>query len=294
MDPNIYSLFMAEDEPTAQEEAAALAQALRGQRNVGTMWQLSGDSVLGRVGGQLFGAADQAEDRLAKAGESRLARAVEAQKLKATAAKGRGDRQQELRKEFLGQQVVKNMAGLGEAIEKIRTADINQGSGQMGLLYGYLRALDPGSTVRESEFESAGRTGGLPSMVQGYFNQLLGKGFLDPVVAQRIKADAEKLVEAQHRRYLPYEEEYGRYARDEGLLESDVVPDLGYRTLLRSRPAPAPPVEASGGQGPSKLPDPAQAQKAAEGARARAAAARQKAAELRQRALDAKKRAGQR
>lgn len=71
MADDIYSLYMAENEPTAAEMAAAYARALRGQRGIGNVGLLSGDRVLGAFGkSQVDGAAKQ-EELLADAGKHR-------------------------------------------------------------------------------------------------------------------------------------------------------------------------------------------------------------------------------
>jgi hypothetical protein len=90
--PDLYSLVM-DDEPTAQEHAAALAAAIRQQKQkadlqqqYGLLGQFTGDRVLSGVGKSLMGAADQgygqaqaASQQMAQVGEKRLQRKTEAQ-----------------------------------------------------------------------------------------------------------------------------------------------------------------------------------------------------------------------
>jgi hypothetical protein len=96
--PDLYSLVM-DDEPTAQEHAAALAAAIRGQKQkadlqqqFGLLGQFTGDRVLTGVGKSLMGAADQgygqaqaANQQMAQAGERRLLRKVESERNQALA-----------------------------------------------------------------------------------------------------------------------------------------------------------------------------------------------------------------
>lgn len=93
-DSDLYSMLMG-DEPTAQEKALAMAQALRGQRRqadvqqqYGLLGQLSGDKVLGGVGKSLLGAAqggyeraDSGQKQLSQVAETRLQRALQAQQM---------------------------------------------------------------------------------------------------------------------------------------------------------------------------------------------------------------------
>lgn len=71
MADDIYSLLMEKDEPTATQKAAALAQALRGQRGAAGLALLTGDKVLGNFGQALLQGAGQGEGRLAEAGALR-------------------------------------------------------------------------------------------------------------------------------------------------------------------------------------------------------------------------------
>jgi hypothetical protein len=79
---DMYSLYSA-DEPTAQEQAAAMAAALRRQKDLGNLAMLTGDPMLAKFGQtQLQGAGDQ-EQMIAHAGQSRaesvLRKALQAQ-----------------------------------------------------------------------------------------------------------------------------------------------------------------------------------------------------------------------
>jgi hypothetical protein len=69
----INDILMAPDEATAQERTAALQAILRGQNTMGLIGQLSGDSVLSKVGGSLMGQAQTGEQGLVEAGQHRLA-----------------------------------------------------------------------------------------------------------------------------------------------------------------------------------------------------------------------------
>lgn len=81
MDPgDLASLFYSDDE-SAPARTAALAQALRGQSQMGMLGVLSGDKVLGGLGQQLLSSAGQREQALAMAPGQRLKMALEKQNL---------------------------------------------------------------------------------------------------------------------------------------------------------------------------------------------------------------------
>ncbi len=85
-DADIYSLLMAQDEPTAQEKAAALAAALRGQRMQGNLGMLTGDKVLAPYGQAQLQQAQQQEGLLAGAATHRAGNLLQ-QLLKGAEAK---------------------------------------------------------------------------------------------------------------------------------------------------------------------------------------------------------------
>jgi hypothetical protein len=78
--PDLYSLMTA-DAPTSQEQAAALAAALRRQQSAGQLAQLTGDKVLAPFGQQLQAGATKQTDMLAEAGQARMREQMQAQVL---------------------------------------------------------------------------------------------------------------------------------------------------------------------------------------------------------------------
>lgn len=46
-------------------------------------------------------------------------------------------------------------------------------AGDLALIFNYMKILDPGSVVRESEFQNAAATGSLDTRIQGYVNQVM-------------------------------------------------------------------------------------------------------------------------
>lgn len=85
-DPDYSGLFFGDDDTEGAARAAALAQALGRQRQLGMLGQLSGDKVLSGVGGQLLEGAQRQEAGLQAAGGQRLRAKMEADKAKAEAA----------------------------------------------------------------------------------------------------------------------------------------------------------------------------------------------------------------
>ncbi len=145
----------------------------------------------------------------------------------------------DLRKEFQGLPETKRIREVSEAAKKIQAAS-NTGAGDMALLYGYMKILDPGSTVREGEFSTAGAAGGLPSQVQQYFNKLSGKGLLAPGDRDAIKAEAQRVYKANLDAFAPVAQRYQGLAQKSGYDPADVVLDvLGGAQAAQAQTAPA-------------------------------------------------------
>jgi hypothetical protein len=79
-EPDVYSLFAAPDEATAQRKTDALRQAIAQRRQVGTAGMLSGDPALGKVGSELVGEARQGAETLGAAGQYRVKSELEAKR----------------------------------------------------------------------------------------------------------------------------------------------------------------------------------------------------------------------
>lgn len=121
-----------------------------------------------------------------------------------------------LRKEFFSLPDVKNYSVMQDSIGKVRAASSN-GAGDIGLIFNYMKLLDPGSTVREGEFAQAVASGGVPSQITALFNKLQGNGVLDANTRNMVRTESEKIVGAQEQRYKKQESYFNRLARQNGL-----------------------------------------------------------------------------
>lgn len=74
-------------------------------------------------------------------------------------------------------------------------AQLDSGAGDMSVIYGFMKMNDPGSVVRESEFEMAAKSGSLGEQIQGFVNQIASGQRLDPEVRQRMVEAAAKLYD---------------------------------------------------------------------------------------------------
>jgi len=78
------------------------------------------------------------------------------------------------RKEFLGDAQVKDFKNVANATRQIVTLaqGDNTAMGDIGLIFSYMKALDPGSVVREGEQASAQNAAGVPEQIRNAYNRL--------------------------------------------------------------------------------------------------------------------------
>lgn len=65
--------------------------------------------------------------------------------------------------------------------------------GDLSLIFGYMKMLDPGSVVREGEFATAQNAAGVPERIQNVYNKVISGERLSPSQRQSFKGQAGKL-----------------------------------------------------------------------------------------------------
>lgn len=82
--------------------------------------------------------------------------------------------EQDLRKDYTSSPVYKRYDDVRASYDRIQSgAQRNSGAGDLGVIYGYMKMLDPGSVVREGEFATAENASGVPTYVANLYNKLL-------------------------------------------------------------------------------------------------------------------------
>jgi len=98
-------------------------------------------------------------------------------------------------------------------------------AGDIGLVYGFMKLQDPGSTVREGEFATAQNAGGIPERVRAMYNKAVNGERLDPSVRKDFVAQAEKIHEQYNADYLKTKDMYTGIAQRGGMDPRNVVID---------------------------------------------------------------------
>lgn len=86
------------------------------------------------------------------------------------------------RKEFLGNPEVRDFRNVANATRQIVTLGQGEGSamGDLGSIFSFMKALDPGSVVREGEQATAQNAAGVPEQIRNAYNRLASGRRLSP------------------------------------------------------------------------------------------------------------------
>jgi len=122
-------------------------------------------------------AARRAKEAREAAGEERAQR-TEKRAIESTTF----DQISKIRTEFLGIPEVKEFRGVTNSTRQIIGLAKGEGSpmGDLGLIFSYMKTLDPGSVVREGEQANAQNAAGVPERIRNYYNQLIAGERLSP------------------------------------------------------------------------------------------------------------------
>jgi hypothetical protein len=129
----------------------------------------------------------------------------------------------DLRKEFQGRPEIKRFSEVSTAFDKVqKAADNPSAAGDMSLIYGYMKMLDPGSTVREGEFANAQNAAGIPDKVLNIYNKAATGERLNPEQRKQFIESAQQAYQAELNSRQAIESEFGslagRYKVDPNLI----------------------------------------------------------------------------
>ena len=161
-----------------------------------------------------------------------LNRALEGLKINSAAGQKGFERADKLRDEY--NNLTKDFRTVQDAYSKIQgTSDT--GAGDMSMLYSYVKLLDPGSVVRESEFATAAASGSLGERIQGLYNRVASGERLPASLRQAFKDEATSLYKAQKGGADRLQTQYEDLAKRYGVDPKDVI--QSYVTETPAKPA---------------------------------------------------------
>jgi hypothetical protein len=131
---------------------------------------------------------------------------------------------EQLRKEFT--QNMDPFVKLAQAFEKVQVAALNpSGAGDISLIYGYMKILDPNSTVMQGEQATAQNAGSVPESIRAKYNSIIGGEKLDLNVRADFLNQARLIVESQRTMANDVRDRYSELARAYGLKPEQIVFD---------------------------------------------------------------------
>lgn len=129
-----------------------------------------------------------------------------------------------LRKEYQRQKVVSDSYIVKSAHERLQHGINNPtAAGDIALLYGYMKILDPGSTVRESEFATAQNAGSIPERIWAKFNQAKSGQRLTESQRKDFAQSAKGTYQGQLKVLRDVNAKYKELAKSRGLAPKDLL-----------------------------------------------------------------------
>lgn len=135
-----------------------------------------------------------------------------------------------LRDEF--NSLTKDFRTVQDAYSKINKTS-GTGAGDMSMLYQYVKLLDPGSVVRESEFATAAASGSFGERIQGAAKSVIEGGRLPPSLRQEFLTESKNIYEGQKSGYDRQKQIYTGLSNN-----FNVDPDLVVTDYTELNPAP--------------------------------------------------------
>jgi hypothetical protein len=155
--------------------------------------------------------------------------------------KGAFEAENKLRDEFT--KATRSFVDIRDAHQRVlASAQDPSGAGDMSLIFSYMRALDPSSTVREGEYANAQNAGSVPDHIRGLYNKALNGKFLSPEVRADFVKRSGMLYAKAEEGFLRQQQTSSELAKRYNLRPENVVADLR---------APSAPVTAVAPSGPN-------------------------------------------
>ena len=117
--------------------------------------------------------------------------------------------------------------------------------GDLSLIFGYMKMLDPGSVVREGEFATAQNAAGVPERIQNIYNKVISGERLSPSQRASFKGQAGKLYSTAQTQEATVRDGIGRIAKGYGLNTANIF----YTPTEEAPQPPAAPVSVTAPNG---------------------------------------------
>lgn len=145
-----------------------------------------------------------------------------------------GASEQDLRKEYTALPEAHAFRQVSAAYNKITNLPENSkfsAADDMALIYGYMKILDPGSTVREGEYASAEQARGIPADIVARYNSMLKGERLAPEQRENFRKSAEGQYSGQLSTLAPRIRQFRDVAARNKYELGSIIPDDDLKAL---------------------------------------------------------------
>lgn len=134
-----------------------------------------------------------------------------------------------MRKEVAGMPATKNLIDMDTSLQKISNAVKNpSAAGDLGLIFSYMKMLDPTSTVREGEAANAQNATGIPEAIANAYNRALKGTRLDNKQREDFFNQALNYAESQLGTYKKAIEPIQTSVKSRGLDPSQIFTNIDF------------------------------------------------------------------
>ena len=125
-----------------------------------------------------------------------------------------------LRKEFSGSS--KNFGSVRDGYKRVLATN-DDPAGDVSLVFGFMKILDPGSVVREGEFATAENTTGAAGRIANVYNKILRGDRLNPQQRQQFREQAAALYQEQFETQQSLATGFTQIAERTGINPDDIL-----------------------------------------------------------------------
>ena len=146
------------------------------------------------------------------------------------------------RTEFTSLPAVRSFAEQTSAFGRVvASADDPSPSGDLALIFNFMKVLDPGSVVREGEFATAQNAGGIDERTRSLYNRLMSGERLTPVQREDFLDRSSRLYRQAEEQYTDISNQYSEFARAAGLPVEQIIPDFRFTGEIPNTEVPSTP-----------------------------------------------------
>jgi len=130
----------------------------------------------------------------------------------------------DLRKERSSLPTTRDTQKVAAAFEKVKVAGSNpSAAGDLSMIFGYMKMLDPGSTVREGEFATVEESAGVPARIRNQYNKIIEGERLNEAQRADFINQANNIFGAQQKVQGRIDDQFSKIAVQSGIDPAQVI-----------------------------------------------------------------------